>query len=69
ENEVQKARDNDELSARLSEIVRETIPDVSADVSLAISHCMMKSFSAPHNDNCRENIYKAWTEKERGAEL
>jgi hypothetical protein len=69
ENEVLEARDNRELSSRLTALVRETIPGVSADVSLALSHCLMKNFTAPPDSDCRERIYKAWIEAERSGAL
>lgn len=48
----------DELSSHLSSLIHEKVEDVSDEICLAVSQCLMKEFSSESEDNV--NIYAAW---------
>lgn len=57
---VAEATDFDELSRLLHSLVHDQIEDVSDEVCLSISQCLMKQFSTEDDENLE--IYAAWRE-------
>lgn len=60
ERAVKESKDFKELSRRLHAAITARIPDISNEVCLAASQCLMKEFSVGSKENL--DIYAAWRE-------
>lgn len=61
ENIVVNSADNNELTDKLSTIIKKSMPDASDTAVLVISQCLLKDMSAGKNETeVREAIYKDW---------
>lgn len=72
ENATITAADNDELTKKLSVIIKSFIPNATVELTIALSQCFMKDLSAGQDESEeREKIYKQWVDsvKERSVIL
>lgn len=61
ENYVCTSVNNSELTGKLARLVNQYVPQSSEQVTLAISHCLMKEVSVQQEESeVRERIYKQW---------
>jgi len=63
ESYVPGAVDNADLSEKLALIVKQSLIDVSNAVTVTVSQCLMRDYSAGRDEtDKRENLYKQWVE-------
>lgn len=72
ENAAATATDNDELTEKLSSIVKSFVPNATKQFTITLSQCFMKDLSSGEDEpEEREKIYKQWVDavKERSAKI
>jgi hypothetical protein len=63
ENLVSTANDNDELTEKLSAVVKSFLPNASEQVTITLNQCLMKDFCAGQDDpEKREYIFRRWVD-------
>lgn len=66
ENSISSARDNTELTEKLSAIVKQFLPYASETSTLALSQCFMKDFYTGNEESdIRQRIYMQWIDSTR----
>lgn len=60
---VATARNNHELTEKLTALIRETVPLVEKHTILTLCHCVLRDMAAaPDHTEVREKIYRSWYE-------